>query len=177
MICPLNIDGAYFYSRIMPRDSRGYFTTLFQSNWPTGDMAKEVQFNASHSKKGVFRGFHFSRGEVAEAKFVSCLTGHIIDFLWDVRPDSKTFGMVCSLQLFGDTETSVYVPPGCGHGFYAVEESTVIYATTKLWRPHEELGYSVHSPGCVNFVKEMVGDGFSEMILSDKDLLLQKLVL
>ena len=166
----LKIEDAYFFDRIKPEDRRGYFTTIYQSDWH--NLGPEVQFNVSHSKKGVFRGLHYSQGEQPEGKFVTVLKGEIVDFIFDVRMESRTYGMAQAVKLSGYTARTLYVPPGCAHGFVTLEDSLVAYAATKLWNPEDERGYNWKSDAVNFFIRTNMEHEFinpETIIISDRD--------
>lgn len=166
----LKIEDAYYFDRIMPEDRRGYFTTVYQSDWH--DLGPEVQFNVSRSRKDVFRGLHYSQGEHPEAKFVTVLKGEILDFIFDIRTSSRTYGMIEAIRLSSYTSRSVYIPPGCAHGFVTLDDSLVAYAATKLWKPEDERGYNWKSDATEFFIRTNMEYEFldpEKIIISDRD--------
>lgn len=167
---PLKIEDAYYFDRIRPEDRRGYFTTIYQSDWH--DLGPEVQFNVSRSRKGVLRGLHYSDGSQPEGKFVSVLKGEILDFIFDVRPQSKTHGIIQTVKLSSYTTRTVYIPPGCAHGFVTLEDSLVAYAATKLWNPEDDRGYNWKSPATEFFIRSTMESEFvdmNELTISNRD--------
>jgi dTDP-4-dehydrorhamnose 3,5-epimerase len=166
----LKIEDAFFFDRIRPEDRRGFFTTVYQSDWH--ELGPEVQFNVSQSRKGVFRGLHYSQGTQPEAKFVSVLKGEILDFIFDVRPGSKTYGIIQAVKISSYPPRTIYIPPGCAHGFVALDDSLVAYAATKLWNPEDERGYNWQSDATGFFIKTNMEYEYidpSKIIISDKD--------
>lgn len=103
------------------KDHRGHFSELFKQSW-LPDF-KPVQSNLSFSKQGVLRGIH----RTPYAKLVTCVSGSIFDVCVDLRPDSITYGQYYSIILSADSGESLYIPPYCGHGFYAYQDSIVLY--------------------------------------------------
>jgi dTDP-4-dehydrorhamnose 3,5-epimerase len=64
-----------------------------------------------------------------------------LDVAVDVRRDSPTFGRWISVVLSAENRRSVYVPPGCLHGFCVTSpEAQVIYKTTEEYAPELEYG-------------------------------------
>ena len=166
----LKIEDAYFFDRIKPEDRRGFFTTVYQSDWH--ELGSEVQFNVSQSRKGVFRGLHYSEGAQPEAKFVSVLKGEILDFIFDARPHSKTYGIIQAVKLSAYAARTIYIPHGCAHGFVALDDSLVAYAATKLWNPEEERGYNWRSDATEFFIRTNMEYEFIDpdnIIISDRD--------
>ena len=68
------------------------------------------------SKQNALRGFHFQH-KFQQAKYVSVLKGRILDYVIDLRKNSKTFGKVFSIILSEQNSKSLYIPPGFAHGF------------------------------------------------------------
>ena len=62
------------------QNDNSLFSTLF------------VQDNLSVSKKGVFRGLHYQVGNFSQAKLVRVIKGAVVDFIVDLREQSKTYG-------------------------------------------------------------------------------------
>lgn len=116
-----NIIECYYIKHKTYSDNRGFFTEIFKgSEIP---QLKVKQSNCSISKKGVLRGMH----RTPYAKLVTCVKGSIYDVCLDLRPESKTYEQYFGLELNENNLTSLYIPPYCGHGFLALEDSIVIY--------------------------------------------------
>jgi dTDP-4-dehydrorhamnose 3,5-epimerase len=142
-------------------DERGFFFPLSLngvSNWS--------QSNISCSKKWVFRGMHHQRGESAQNKFITVISGRIIDFVVDLRKenflDSRFFVMNPGDQIF--------VPRGCAHGFLALEEDTTIqYLVDFPYSPSSEISFDWKSnPVIQEVILAEVGDP-SNLIINQKD--------
>lgn len=109
-------------------DDRGYFIELYNSLSLEGICDIDfVQDNMSLSKKGVFRGLHFQSKPKEMVKYVSCLNGSIIDFIADIRPQSKTYGKVCQYYLSSENKRSLIVPAGFAHGLLVLENDTLVH--------------------------------------------------
>jgi dTDP-4-dehydrorhamnose 3,5-epimerase len=103
------------------KDNRGIFSEIFQqSKIP---YFKPLQSNYSFSLSGVLRGIH----RTPYAKLVTCVSGKVYDVCVDLRKDSPTYQNYFGLLLDSQNLYSLYIPPYCGHGFLAIEESTLIY--------------------------------------------------
>ncbi len=112
-------------------DARGRLQELYRSS-AYGPFAWK-QANWSVSARGVLRGLHVS----GYWKLVSCLAGSVYDVVADVRPGSLTFGRHVAAVLDGPRQ--LLVPPGCAHGFMALEDSSsVVYLQDGEWGPGEE---------------------------------------
>jgi dTDP-4-dehydrorhamnose 3,5-epimerase len=146
-------------------DNRGYFTELYKQRFyeEIGLKNNWCQVNYSYSKAKVVRGIHIA----PYAKLVSCLSGQAYDVVVDMRPDSPAYLKWFGVQLSPHTRWQVYVPPFCGHGFYAYEDNTIIhYLQDGYYDPEKETS--------VNWQDETIniiwpyGDG-DNYTISDKD--------
>lgn len=133
-ILDLDINGAQLIRFNQFTDDRGTFTEIFNS--PNFAVA---QINKSISTKGVLRGIHFADVPPGQAKYVTCLSGSVLDILVDLRKSSPTFKKWTSILLDGTNNLAVSIPVGVGHGFLALEDnSTVIYLCDQRYNPKSE---------------------------------------
>jgi dTDP-4-dehydrorhamnose 3,5-epimerase len=84
-----------------------------------------VQDNMSLSKKYVFRGLHYQTGDFGQAKLVRVLKGSVIDFIVDLRENSKTYGKFDFFELSESNGRSLFIPSYFAHGFLSLEDDTV----------------------------------------------------
>lgn len=117
------------------KDSRGTFLEVFNTSLfrAAGLPTSWPQDNVSHSREDVIRGIHIQQNR-PQGKLIICLSGRIIDVAVDLRIDSKNFGKAYSTVLRGDQATLFWIPSGFGHGFRALEASTIYYKCTT---PHD----------------------------------------
>ena len=156
-------------------DERGFFFESFNAlafAQATGVTAPFVQDNHSHSGKGVLRGLHYQI-EQAQGKLVRAVTGEVYDAVVDLRRSSPTFGRCEGFVLSAQNKRMLWVPPGFGHGYYVMSESTdFLYKTTDYYAPQHER--------CVLWNDPAVGVPWplsgGEPILSGKDKLGLRLV-
>ena len=80
----------------------------------------------TESKKNVFRGMHFQGQPHAVSKIISVVQGKAIDFLFDIREDSETFGVLQLVNLDDVSPESIFIPTGVAHGYLALQERTII---------------------------------------------------
>lgn len=98
------------------------------------------QDNYSRSEKSVLRGLHIQRRR-PQGKLVSCYSGAVLDVALDLRP-GPTQGKWFMQRL--ELGVSLYVPPGCAHGFLALEpQSIVYYKCTTLYDRESDGGVNV----------------------------------
>jgi dTDP-4-dehydrorhamnose 3,5-epimerase len=143
-LTPIGIEGAWLADTPVWSDDRGYFLEWFKGNEvleKTGFDFSVKQANISLSNKGVIRGIHYSLAVDGQAKWVSCLSGSIIDVVVDIRPGSPTYKKVQYFDLKAGDGKALLIGPGLGHGFIALEDKTVIsYLLTSQYSPKLEFG-------------------------------------
>lgn len=139
---PLSIEGAWVMTPKIHRDQRGEFLEWFRADIfapVVGHDLALVQANCSVSARGTVRGIHFADVPPGQAKYVTCLSGRVIDVVVDIRVGSPTFGQWSSVVLDTDERRAVYVSEGLGHGFAALEDgSTVVYLCSQGYAPQRE---------------------------------------
>ncbi len=139
-------------------DARGFFTESFKDStfreffkrYPVQHTPTPVQTNVSLSQQGVIRGLHFQKMPHAQAKWISCLQGQMLDIVLDIRPDSDTFGQweAFVLNAPGGTLSSLYIPMGFAHGFEALTHQTLMQYTVfgAEYTPAAEAGIAYNDP-------------------------------
>jgi dTDP-4-dehydrorhamnose 3,5-epimerase len=149
-------------------DSRGSFTEVISKrlllNHQLG-FFEFAQLNFSVSQKNTFRGIHFSKSAIPQHKLVMCLEGSISDFIVDIRIGSPTYGKVDRFELSSKVRQIIFIPSGCGHGFLAREDkSVVLYAQSSEYSPSEEFELSALDKSLNLNIEDI-----DRLILSDKD--------
>ncbi len=133
-------------SRIF-QDNRGSFREWFlrgEFYSISGIDFKVAQSNTSKSLKNVMRGIHYSVAKRGQAKWVTCISGSILDVVVDLRQDSDTFGNWILTKLESDFGDCLYVPDGFGHGFLSLEDnSSVVYNLTSKYQPELEFAINL----------------------------------
>ena len=123
-------------------DARGYFLEMFKSS-SFGNNRIDLRFyqdNLSFSKRGTVRGLHFQKHPYEQGKLVSTITGSIFDVAVDLRVNSDTFGKYVFANLSEENHRSLWIPPGFGHGFMALEDSYVVYKVTTEYNAENDSG-------------------------------------
>lgn len=136
-VTPTAIPGVLQLTPTPHRDERGFFSRTFDADVVRAagiDPGAFVQDSLSRSYRGVVRGLHVRSGR-GEAKLVRCSAGRIFDVVVDLRAGSPTYRTWVSFILDGDRQGSVYVPPGCAHGFQAL--SDVADTSYRIDRAHD----------------------------------------
>jgi dTDP-4-dehydrorhamnose 3,5-epimerase len=106
-------------------DERGFFSRTFDADVARRaglDPGGFVQDSMSRSRYGVLRGLHVRVGD-GEGKLVRCSHGTIYDVVVDLRRGSPTYLRWESFELDGTTQCSIFIPPGCAHGFQVLTDS------------------------------------------------------
>jgi dTDP-4-dehydrorhamnose 3,5-epimerase len=110
-------------------DHRGSFIKTFDADQQKKFGLRGVkEYFFSKSNKNVWRGMHLQVGQFASNRLIYCLNGAAIDFLIDLRKNSKSFCSVQSFDLKSDQKIEgVFVPSGVAHGFLALRDQTEIH--------------------------------------------------
>ena len=139
---PLGIQGAWVVESVVWPDERGFFSEWFKKEElfaETGFNFTVQQANFSLSNQGVIRGIHYSLAPEGQAKWVTCVSGSIIDVVVDLRTDSPTFKLVQYVELNHGDGKAVFIAPGLGHGFYSnVDNSGVAYLLNSAYEAEHE---------------------------------------
>jgi len=138
----LGIQGAWVVESAIWPDERGFFLEWFKKeklSTETGFSFSVQQANFSLSNQGVIRGIHYSLAPEGQAKWVTCVSGGIIDVVVDLRIDSPTFKQVEYIKLNAGDGKAVFISPGLGHGFYScMDNSGVAYLLDSAYAPEHE---------------------------------------
>lgn len=141
-LTPLSIRGAWLAESPLWPDERGYFRVWFKHEeifQATGIDFSVKQSNISLSNKGVIRGIHYSLAAEGQAKWITCISGAILDVIVDIRPESPTFRKIEYVDLKGGEGRAVLVGKGLGHGFMALEDQTIVsYLLNSPYSPEFE---------------------------------------
>jgi dTDP-4-dehydrorhamnose 3,5-epimerase len=165
----LDIPDAY---EVTPRqfpDDRGVFLEFYRFDRlaeAVGHPLSLRQGNTSVSRRGTVRGIHFAQIPPSQAKYVSCFSGAVLDYVIDVRVGSPTFGNWESVLLDDVDRRSVYLAEGLAHAFVALTEGAVVsYLVNATFDAEREKG--------IDPLDERIGLRFpaeaGEPLLSPKD--------
>ncbi|MET7381008.1 dTDP-4-dehydrorhamnose 3,5-epimerase [Streptomyces sp. NPDC005526] len=147
---PLGIEGAWVETPRVFADGRGRFHEWFKDQGfreSTGQAFRLAQANCSRSVLGTLRGIHYASVPPGQAKYVTCVSGAVLDVVVDVRTGSPTFGKWEAVRLDDATHRCVYLSEGLGHAFMALEDdSTVVYLCSEGYAPEREHGVDPLDP-------------------------------
>jgi dTDP-4-dehydrorhamnose 3,5-epimerase len=165
---PLSVSGAWSFTPRIHADDRGSFLELFRGPEFTAEFGYPLsvaQVNCSVSRRGVVRGIHFAGVPPGQAKYVTCVSGAVLDVVVDVRAGSPTFARWEAVELDDATRRALYLSEGLGHAFMALTgRATVVYLCSTPYAPGREHGVHPLDPA--------IGIGWPpgiEPVLSEKD--------
>jgi|SRR5579862_4634168 len=164
----LDIEGAWVFTPRIHADRRGSFLEWFRNAEIRAVLGRGLpvaQANCSVSARGVVRGIHFADVPPGQAKYVSCMSGAILDVVVDLRVGSPGFGRWAAVPLDAQSRRSVFIAEGLGHAFVTLsDEATVLYLCSTPYAPGREHGVHPLDPDLGIDWPGSVG-----AILSDKD--------
>lgn len=141
---PLDIEGAFVITPRQFPDDRGVFLEVFRGDKLAehlGHRPDIVQTNISVSARGTVRGIHFADIPPGQAKYITAVSGSLIDYIVDIGVGSPTFGQWTSVLLDTIDRRAVYLSEGLGHAFCALEDNTTaVYLCTAVYNPTGEHG-------------------------------------
>lgn len=125
-------------------DSRGSSTKIIDSVNSLGLAEIDSLLLSRNTFKGTVRGLHFQVSPNSESKIVTCLTGEVVDYLVDLRPNSKTFGRWSKNILDASKPSALIVPKGVAHGYQTLKpETSILYGIDAQYNPDHQVVLSV----------------------------------
>jgi dTDP-4-dehydrorhamnose 3,5-epimerase len=165
----LSIPGAVEFTPAQHGDDRGVFFEHYRHEpleEALGHAFTVRQGNTSVSKKGTVRGIHYALVPPGQAKYVTALSGAVLDYVIDLRVGSPTFATWEAVRLDDVDRRAVYLAEGLGHCFVALTEGAVVsYLVSQVYNPQRELGISPSDPE----IGLVFPDEAGEPLLSPKD--------
>ncbi|MGW4234980.1 dTDP-4-dehydrorhamnose 3,5-epimerase family protein [Streptomyces sp. NPDC004980] len=164
----LGIEGVHLVRPQVHEDPRGAFLELFAAHRlaaRTGRPMNVAQVNCSVSRRGTIRGIHLTAAPPGEAKYVTCVSGSVIDVVVDVRVGSPTYGRSLAVELDDRRRHALYIAEGLGHGFAAVSDTAVVtYLCDNTYTPGTAISINPLDPQLA-----LPWPPVNNIILSDKD--------
>lgn len=170
----MSIQGAWISEPKVWADERGSFHEVLK----VSDLELQLdrhflvrQVNQSSSSKGVLRGIHWTDSEEGQAKYLSCTSGALWDFVVDLRPNSSTFGAWDAVLLSANNRKSIFISEGLGHGFLALEDNTTAtYLCSSEFNPGSDKVLNPFSSQLgIDFSSIAEKYKITKFILSEKD--------
>jgi len=167
----LSIEGAWVYTPQVHHDDRGRFLEAFRSvefAVGLGHRLDVAQVNYSVSRRGVIRGIHYADVPPGQAKYVSCVSGAILDVVVDLRADSPGFGTWEAIRLDDAACLAVFLSEGLGHAFMALtDQAAVMYLCSTPYAPGREHGVHPLDPALA--IAWPLDEAGGAPVLSEKD--------
>ncbi len=140
-------------------DSRGKFVETYRRQWFA--LGREmVQSNRSEKQAGAVVGLHY---HLHQADYWYLLRGRARVVLHDLRLGSPTDGATEVVDLTGDHDRGIFIPPGVAHGFAALADLLLWYQVDNYYNPADELGLAWDDP-------DVAADwGVADPVLSERD--------
>ena len=140
-------------------DERGRFVETYRRSW-FPDRPEMIQGNRSEKQAGAVVGLHF---HLHQADYWYALRGKVRVVLHDLRVGSRTDGATEVIDLDGDVDQGVYIPPGVAHGFSSLSDVLLTYLVDNYYDDSDEHGLAWDDPA--------VGAdwGVTDPILSKRD--------
>ncbi len=139
-LLPTRLEGVLLIEPQVHHDERGFFLESW-SQRRFADAGLDIEFvqdNHSRSNRGVLRGIHYQLNR-PQGKLVRVSSGRVFDVAVDLRRSSNTFGGWFGTELSGTNKRMLWIPPGFGHGFLALEDDTdLTYKCSDVYVPEDE---------------------------------------
>ena len=102
-------------------------------------------------------------------KWVTCVSGAILDVIIDIRPNSSTFGKYVAVELKGEENRALLIENGLGHAFMSLQENTAVaYLLTSPYSPNNEFEINPMDPEIgINWRLDLIGAIKTTMSLKD----------
>ncbi len=123
-------------------DERGRFVETYRRSW-FPDRPEMIQGNRSEKQAGAVVGLHF---HLHQADYWYALRGRVRVVLHDLRVGSRTDGATEVIELDGDVDQGVYIPPGVAHGFSSLTDILLTYLVDNYYDDSDEHGLAWDDP-------------------------------
>jgi dTDP-4-dehydrorhamnose 3,5-epimerase len=140
-------------------DDRGRFVETYRREWlPKG--REMVQTNRSEKVAGSLVGLHY---HLHQADYWYMLRGAARVVLADLRVGSPTEMATFVVDLDGDEDRGLFIPPGVAHGFASHTDMLLWYLVDGYYNPNDELGVAYDDPALG------IDWGVSDPVVSERD--------
>ena len=166
-IIKTKLEGVVIVKTNQFKDQRGWFTESFnQKMFKFLKIKFFVQDNISYNRKiYTFRGLHFQNKPYQQSKLIRVDKGAILDFVLDLRPNSKTYLQLIAIKLDDQNNKQLFIPKGLAHGFLTLKSNTkVFYKVDQYYSKKHDQGFNILDP---NF--KITGFNKANFHLSVKD--------
>lgn len=122
---------------ITSKDIRGYFKKVYDSNI-LFKLNKISEVYITKSVKNTLRGMHYQTQPFDLNKIIICLEGIIVDVIVNIDKKDAEFGKVHHVKL--EKNESIFIPSNYAHGFYCIEDATLMYLTDNVYSEESDTG-------------------------------------
>jgi len=123
-------------------DERGRFVETYRRSW--FEFGREmIQGNRTEKQAGAVVGLHY---HLHQADYWYVLRGRARVVLHDLRAGSPTDGATLEIDLDGEIDRGVFIPPGVAHGFASHTDLLMWYLVDGYYNPADELGVAWDDP-------------------------------
>jgi dTDP-4-dehydrorhamnose 3,5-epimerase len=159
------LEGLYVVEPQVFGDARGWFMETYSKKKTPQIDCDFVQDNQSYSaQKGTLRGIHFQKPPMEQAKLIRCVSGAILDFAVDLRPNSKTYKKWLAIELSAENKKQLFLPRGFGHAFVTLtDDAEIAYKADNYYSPEHDVAILWSDP------ELNINWGINNPILSEKD--------
>jgi dTDP-4-dehydrorhamnose 3,5-epimerase len=123
-------------------DERGRFVETYRRSW-FGLGREMIQGNRTEKQAGAVVGLHY---HLHQADYWYVLRGRARVVLHDLRAGSPTDGATLIIDLDGEFDRGVFIPPGVAHGFASLTDLLMWYLVDNYYNPADELGVAWDDP-------------------------------
>ncbi|HEY8080597.1 MAG TPA: dTDP-4-dehydrorhamnose 3,5-epimerase [Acidimicrobiales bacterium] len=139
---PVPIDDVLLLEPASYGDDRGRFVETYRREWlPKG--REMIQGNRSEKAAGAVVGLHY---HLHQADYWYVLRGTARVVLHDLREGSPTLATTFVVDLDGNEERGLFIPPGVAHGFASLTDVLLWYLVDGYYNPTDELGLAWDDP-------------------------------
>src|SRR5579872_6126170 len=140
-------------------DERGRFVETYRRSW-FGLGREMIQGNRTEKQAGAVVGLHY---HLHQADYWYPLRGRARVVLHDLRVGSPTEGATLAVDLDGEIDRGLFIPPGVAHGFASHTDLLMWYLVDAYYNPADELGVAWDDPDVG------AGWGVPDPVLSPRD--------
>jgi dTDP-4-dehydrorhamnose 3,5-epimerase len=124
-------------------DDRGFFTELARlgAKGIAGEMVagdqRHIQISTTLTYPGTIKAIHY---HYHQTDLWMPIAGMLQVFLYDMRINSPTFGLINTLYIGLLRPWELLIPPGVGHGYKVVgtQPAQLVYVTDRYYNPEDE---------------------------------------
>tara|TARA_B100000767_G_C19697997_1_gene507073 strand:- start:244 stop:777 length:534 start_codon:yes stop_codon:yes gene_type:complete len=158
----ININGLKIIKGFSFKDNRGELMKPFSVTFGNSEDLKIKEVWFTMSSLNVVRAMHMQVGPMATQKFVTPISGAILDVIVDCRSSSSTFRNVFMKKINAIDNIALKIPKGCAHGYRVLSKNTVVmYMADNIHDEKNDVGFKWNSFG--------FDWGIINPIISDRD--------